>query len=439
MMGQILMSQKESYRNVILNDVINGKLTLREAAEELKLSYRQAKRVLARYRKAGPAGLIHKNRGRKSNRAYCVLFKENVLKRYNEIYEGFGPTLASEKLNEDGYKIKAETLRKWLIKDGQWSRHRKRRNYRKRRERRPCFGDLLQLDGSIHEWFGVGTGHTCLMNIVDDATGTTLSLMDTGETTKGAMSLLWEWIKHYGIPKAVYVDLKTLYVLPQKEKEIDLAEGLSVFGKACAKLGIKIIKAYSAQAKGRVERNHGVYQDRFVKELKLKKITTIEAANNLLYAGGFIKLLNNKFAKLPLDKNNGHRKLPSSVDLNDIFCWEIERVVQNDWTVRYKNSWYQINRTNPLTVRSGHKIIIIRHLDEVLSMKYKDKKINFTALEAKLEKPKENTITKKSTQELSLMCKNNSTNSPWRTYNPWWIKTKKQLVVNSDINCGKDV
>lgn len=433
------MSQKESYRNVILNDVINGELTLRGAAEDLKLSYRQAKRVLARYRKSGSAGLIHKNRGRKSNRAYCVLFKENVLKRYNEIYEGFGPTLASEKLEEDGYKINAETLRKWLIKDGQWSRHRKRKSYRKRRARRPCFGDLLQLDGSIHEWFGVGTGHTCLMNIVDDATGTTLSLMDTGETTKGAMSLLWEWIKRYGIPKAVYVDLKTLYVLPQKEKELDLEEDLSVFGKACAKLGIKIIKAYSAQAKGRVERNHGVYQDRFVKELKLKKITTIEAANDLLYAGGFIELLNKKFSKLPLDINDGHRKLSASINLNDTFCWEIERVVQNDWTVRYKNNWYQINKTDSTIVRSGHKVTIIRHLDGTLSIKYKDKKIEFTALKAKPEKPKENAIVKKSTLEFSLMCKKNSTNSPWRTYNPWWIKAKKQAVVNSDINCGKDV
>jgi hypothetical protein len=419
MKGQILMSQKESYRRAILEDVLTGKITLVEGSRLLKISYRQSKRILGRYRAEGVIGLVHKNRGVKSNRAFCEVLKEQVLKRYSELYEDFGPTLASEKLEDDGYKINSETLRKWLIKDGQWSRHRKRKSYRQRRERRPCFGDLLQLDGSIHEWFGVGTGHKCLMNMVDDATGKTLSLMDTGETTAGAMTLLCEWIKRYGIPKAIYVDLKMLYVLPLKEKDENQEEDLTVFGRACYKLGIKIIKAYSAQAKGRVERNHAVYQDRFVKELKLKGITTINGANKLLYENGFINTLNNKFAKLPFNSNDGHMKLPNSINLKNIFCWEEERLVQNDWTVRYKNGWYQIREANPLVVRAGYRILVKRHLDETLSMEYKNKKVDFVVLEGKPEKQKKKLAPKK------------SVDSPWRTYNPWWISNK---IKTANVN-----
>jgi len=432
--GNLLMSQKERGRKVVLENVLSGKMTLLEGGELMKVSYRQAKRILARYRAKGDKGLVHQRRGLLSNRAFSGEFKNKILKRYSEMYEGFGPTLASEKLEGDGYKIKAETLRKWLIKDGQWSKHRKRKSYRRRRERRPRFGDLLQLDGSIHEWFGVGAGHKCLMNMVDDATGTTLSLMAEGETTEGAMRLLQEWIRRYGVPKALYVDLKTLYVLPQKEKEEGIEDSLSVFGRACSKLGIKIIKAYSAQAKGRVERNHGVYQDRFVKEIRLRKLKTIEEANKLLYEDGFIEHLNKKFAKLPAEDKDGHRKLPEGLYLYDIFCWENDRTVQKDWTIRHKNKWYQIQETKPLIVRDGYKVLVKRHLDGKISIEYKNKKIAFEALKGKPEEKKKEIALQRTEQERSLISKRNSINSPWRTFNLNWLKKQRSVSVNNVVS-----
>ena len=149
------------------------------------------------------------------------------------------------------------------------------------------------MDGSIHPWFGDKHGKKCLLNLVDDATTTTLSLMADGETTQVIMMVLKQWIERYGIPQSIYVDLKSVYIAPKE---------LSVFEQACNRLGIEIIKAYSAPAKGRVERNHGVYQDRFVKELKLEGITTIEGANRLLI-DSFIDELNEKFAKEPLSNS----------------------------------------------------------------------------------------------------------------------------------------
>ena len=254
-MGHLVMSEKERQRKAWMAMVHEGNVTLGKAADALGVSYRQSKRIYRRYITEGDTGLTHRGRHRKSNRQHT--YKQEILTIYQCDYLNFGPTLAAEKLLEAGYHVDHDTLRLWLIENKLWCKQRKRSPHRQRRERKAQFGELVQMDGSIHDWFSSGK-HECLINMVDDATGKTLARMESGETIAGVMTALWRWIEKYGIPMAVYVDLKNVYV---SRKE----ENMCHFERACEKLGIRIIKAYSPQAKGRVERNHGVYQDRFVK------------------------------------------------------------------------------------------------------------------------------------------------------------------------------
>jgi hypothetical protein len=314
--------------------VKNKHLTVSEAAERLFISQRQMRRILRRYEAEGDPGLIHRHRGKTSNHACDFNFKKLVLGLYQTKYKGFGSTLAAEKITEeDKHPLSSETLRLWLKSEGLWGERRKRSSYRQQRKRREHFGDLLQLDGSFHPWFGEDYPTACLMNLVDDATGIIMALFDKEETTEAAMRLVQQWIERYGVPKSIYVDLKTVYVSPKTFKHNDLENGLTAafthFSKACAKLGIKIIKAYSPQAKGRVERKHAVFQDRFVKELQLKNIKDIPGANELL-KNDFLHQINKKFAKVPASEENAHRDVKLFGDLKQIFCWEYMRQVQND-------------------------------------------------------------------------------------------------------------
>lgn len=430
---KLMMSGKERQRKIILWGVKEGQFSLKEASERLGLSYRQVRRIYQRYLSAGDVGLVHESRGRRSTFAFNQEFKERVLLRYQERYEGFGATLACEKLCEEGYVLSHETLRLWLKGAGILAPTRKRSPYRKQRKRRERFGDLLQLDGSFHAWFGEDYPHACLMDLVDDATGTTLALLDEQETTSGAMSLLLRWILRYGVPKAIYVDLKTVYVSPKWRQEdvTEISPAFTHFSKACEKLGIKIIRAYSPQAKGRVERKHGVFQDRFVKELKLKEIKEIAGANALL-DNGFMEQLNQKFAKPPMDEKDAHRDRTLYGDLAQIFCWEYQRQVQNDWTIRFNNHCYQLHKSTKMMVRPKYKITVREHLDGSLSLWHQDKKLSFEEINYQ---PKQKMYEKKG-YDLSLRIKNAKQckhQSPWSKFNPGWLKTKPYSKIGQNV------
>lgn len=377
------MSEKERKRKGTYEIVRQGLWTLKEASEHLRMSYRQCRRSYRRFVVEGDAGLVHKARGRASNRGKEPAFREAVLKRYSEVYEGFGPTLAAEKLAEDGYTVDQETLRRWLIAEGQWERRRKRKAYRSRRERRARFGELVQMDGSFHAWFGEEYPTACLINLVDDATGIKLPLMNDEETTEGCMRALWQWIKKYGIPKALYTDRKNVYITdrePTLDEQLAGEEPKTAFGKACDKLGIQIITARSPQAKGRVERAHGVFQDRLVKELKLKGVTTIEEAN-VLMEGGFVDNLNSKFAKPARDEKDSHRPVPQGLDLAQVFCFEEYRVVANDWTIRYHNRVFQICRDNNPRPNPKNKVLVRTLLDGSILLMYEDNSLGYREIE----------------------------------------------------------
>ena len=387
MEGHLLMSRKELGRKSVLELVKSGRITLVEAAKRMKLSYRQTLRVYTRFVAQGDAGLLHCRRGQPSNRAYPPTFRTKVLKRYRERYQphDFGPTLAAEKLAEEGLCVDHETLRRWLLAEGDWKKRRKRRAHRMRRERRPHFGELVQLDGSHHNWFGPNKDKACLMNMVDDATSATVGLMDHQETTEAAMNILRRWIEKFGIPVALYTDKKNVYITgrePTVEEQLADEKPKTAFAKACYKLGIEIIAANSPQAKGRVERSNGTYQDRFLKELALRNITTCTTADKLL-ANGFTDSLNDKFAVAPSGKEDYHRPLPKGIDLDDIFCLEEERIVQNDWCIRHENKHYQILKENTPLPKPKDKILVRTHLDGRTQLLYRQKALDFKAITPK--------------------------------------------------------
>jgi len=213
------MSRRELRRVEVLARVASEELKLVDAGKMLGLSYRQVKRLWRRYREEGPEGLKHRSAGRESNRAKPKKFRERVLrlvqKKYSgEVGERFGPTLAAEHLeSEDQLPVPAETLRRWMLAEGLWSRARKRRQHRRRREPKAHFGELVQMDGSFHRWFEQRGPEGCLMNLVDDATATTLGRIGAQETTWTAARLLRRWIEQYGVPLALYTDWHAVYLL----------------------------------------------------------------------------------------------------------------------------------------------------------------------------------------------------------------------------------
>jgi transposase len=383
MAGKLPMGQKELLRAKVIDQVVQNQISLKDAAIKLKVSYRQVKRIYKVYREQGDKGLIHGNQGKPSGRSKGQEIRKQAIALYQEHYSDFGPTLASEKLVEcHGLTIDHETLRRWLMTDQLWTRHRRRKIYRSRRDPRSCFGELVQFDGSHHDWFEGRRAKCCLMNMVDDATGISLSFLSEQETTVDAMTLLWRWIELYGIPQAVYCDKKNAYVLnrePSIEEQLAGIEIKSHFEIACEKLGIEVIVANSPQAKGRVERNHGVYQDRFVKELRLAKINSIQEANRFLKET-YLPRMNQKFGKRPLLPDDAHAPLLDALGLQEIFCFESVRILSNDFVIRYNNRLFQIAKDQKSLPRPKDKLIIREQLDRTICILWQNTTLGYQEL-----------------------------------------------------------
>jgi transposase len=378
------MGTKELLRAREMARIKAGEASLGQVATRLKVSRRQARRIWARYKKAGEAGLVHGNLGKASNRRLPADIREAALQAYGEEYQDFGPTFASEKLlQRQGIGVDHETLRRWLLAEGLWKRQRRSSAYRSRRRRRERFGELVQFDGSHHDWFEERAGGCCLMNMVDDATGRTLSIMVDQETTEAAMRLLWAWIVLYGIPQALYCDRKNAFVLdrdPTVKEQLAGIVPVSPFQFACQRLGIEVIVAHSPQAKGRVERNHGVYQDRFVKELRLAGISSIQAANEFLQST-YLPDVNARFAKAAAQPEDAHVPLLSKIDLRDVFCFQDQRVVSRDWVVQFERRAYQIPSDIRHRPAPGQTVIVRKWLDSSVHWYWKEKPLPVRELE----------------------------------------------------------
>jgi transposase len=357
------MSEKERKRLGVMEQVKCGAISIAEAAESLGLSYRQARRVHTRFVRGGVSGLIHAGCGKESNRRLDEGIRDEALEFYEQHLEGYGPTLAAEVLAEDfDVHIHRETLRRLLHEHHLIVPRCRERQHRRRRKRRSCFGELVQIDGSLHHWFGPDEPACCLMVMVDDATGRTLCFFSEQETTEAAFRVYRKWVERNGAPEALYADRKNVYVVQREATESELATGSgaqSDFGRACWRLGTCIIQAHSPQAKGRVERMNGLLQDRLVKELERRSIRTIDAANAMI--DGFTDRLAEKFAVAPASDVDRHRKRPSKAVLDETLCWEEERTVGRDWTISYKGVTYQIER-QATTLRPYGRVSVRRYL-----------------------------------------------------------------------------
>jgi transposase len=384
------MSTRELTRAGVLARVAAGTLSLKSAAAVMAVSYRQAKRLYGRYRAEGAKGLKHRSAGRRSNAARETE-RAHVLALVRDKYSGpiderFGPTLAAEHLaSEDGVLVHHDTLRRWMLAAGLWSRARKRSPHRRRRERMAHFGELVQLDGSFHPWFEKRGAQSCLLTMVDDATGRSLGAFGAQETIWAAARVLRTWIEQYGIPRALYTDWKNVYVRPPNQEErVTGAEPLTQFGRMCAKLGITIIPASSPQAKGRIERHHGTHQDRLVKKLRRREIADLTTANVFLEAEYWADH-NRRFATAPAATDDFHVAVPRGLALEAVFRLEETRTVANDWVVRYANRHFQLARQSPQPPARS-TVQVFEDAAGQIEIRYRDRRMHWTEIAAPLLK-----------------------------------------------------
>jgi transposase len=386
------MSTKELRRAGVLARVTAKTLTLKAAAVLMDVSYRQAKRLYRRYRRAGASGLKHRSAGRPSNRRTPGRRRARALALIRAKYSGdvdrrFGPTLAAEHLaSEDGLTVDHETLRRWMLAAGLWSRVRKRSPHRRRRERMAHFGELVQLDGSFHPWFEDRGPQSCLLTLVDDATGRSLGRFGAQETIWAAVGVLRAWIARYGLPRALYTDWKNVYVRrPTEAEQATGAAPLTQFGRMCAVLGIRIIPASSPQAKGRIERNHGTQQDRLVKKLRRKGIADLIAANAFLEAEYWADH-NHRFAQAPASPEDYHVAVPRGVRLDQVFRLATQRSVSNDWVVRYDNRLLQLARQSGRPPARS-TVVVYEAPEGTLEIRYRDRVMRWTEVTGPLARP----------------------------------------------------
>ena len=385
-MGSVRLNKKERRRLEVLKKVEAGKVSRRKGAELLGLSYRQMLRVIKRFAEKGAVGVEHGLKNRKSNRRIDGDRRKRILKLYKSTYLGFGPTLAAEYLSSAAQEsIGVETLRHWLIEEGLWQARRQGVRHRQWRERRECWGELVQMDGSEHLWFESRRAKATLMVMIDDATNWTYAKFFEGETTASAMTIFGAYVGWYGLPRGLYVDRDTIYEIT-RDSTVDEAlrdvGPLTQFGRAMETLDVELICAHSPQAKGRVERRHGVLQDRLLKALRLKKIKTLEAANEFL-DGEFLDDLNGRFhvdARSPTDL---HRSVPPGVKLEHVLCYQEKRQVQNDWTVSWCSRILQLGPRHRRLGLAKKKILVSELLDGTLRLTHRNETLDWEELPAR--------------------------------------------------------
>jgi len=375
-----MMSRQERQRIGIMVGVKAEELSLVEAAEVLGLSYRQTKRVWKRYQADGDAGLVHRLRGQPGKRRKPPKLRAKILARVAERYPDFGPTLAAEYLVQDGLPVDHETLRRWLLAAGQRTVRRRRQRHRQWRERKPCFGAMVQLDGSHHDWFEGRRAPCVLMVMVDDATNRLWSRFFEEETTHASYDTLEGWGRRYGLPQSLYVDRDSIYRcegLGSLAEQIAGKAPQTQFGRAMEQLGVELILAHSPQAKGRVERMNGVLQDRLVKALRLAGISDLAKANEFL-AKTYLSAHNRKFRYEPASPADAHQAVPRN--LNEVLSWEEPRVVQRDWTVACGGKWYQLDPQHAALSLVGKQVIVRTLRDGRVQLERAGVKLKWKAL-----------------------------------------------------------
>lgn len=374
---RIEMSQRERDRLKVMSLVSQGKRTQVEAGRLLDLTPRQIRRIQRRLESQGDVAVVHKLRGRPSNRRIDPGSRQKILAAYRSDLAGFGPTFAAEKLAQRGLAVAVRTLRQWLVAEGIWQRQRKRDRHRHRRDRRECFGELVQADGSHHDWLEGRGQWMVLVVMIDDATSRTIARFYPAETTEAYMDLLGRYLRKRGRMKAMYVDKDSIFRAEKRDADY-VQPTLTQFRRALGELEIDLILANSPQAKGRVERFNKTAQDRLVKELRLAGARTIEQANEVLEKV-FLPWFNRRCAVAPASANDAHRPLHQSMNLAAILSIQDKRHVTNDYTIRLDNQLYQLLPPALPGLRGGY-VTIEKRLDGTMHVRFKGHYLKCKAL-----------------------------------------------------------
>jgi len=342
----IIMSPEELRRVSVINQAIARAITQKKTAEIIEISERQARRLIKRVREEGDMGIIHRSRGKPGQRRIDEKVRAKAIELCREKYWDFGPTFASEKLYElDKIKVNHDTLRCWLIDTDKDKRdwQRQVRPHRKWRQRKDCFGEMVQIDGSHHDWLEGRGPWLILMGYVDDATGITFGRFYDYEGTMPAMDSLMRYIEKYSIPQSIYLDGHKTYKSTRKQtigEQLRNEMPMTQFERAAKELGIIVIHAHSAPAKGRIERGFGTHQDRLIKEMRLAGIKTKDEANKFLE--WYLPKHNKKFGISPAKKANLHRKSPGKKELKKILCIQTRRHLGNNAVIGHNSKFYQV-------------------------------------------------------------------------------------------------
>jgi len=437
------MSRKERDRLKVVATLAEGRLTQIAAVRLLRLSGRQVRRILRRYEADGDAGLVHRARGRPSNRRLPEALRRRVMREVARSYGDFGPTLAAEKLEErDGLAVSRETLRQWMTAAGLWKPRRPAREVHLWRPRRSSFGELVQMDTSEHGWFeGRAAAEPVLVSMIDDATGRQRKRFFPSDTTEANLEMLGRWLRRHGRPGAIYADRDSIFKVNREPTGAEALAGRQAetqFGRALRELGIEYIPAGSPQAKGRVERSFQTDQDRLVKELRLRGIRSIAAANAYLEAE-YVPMLNRRFTAPAASTVDAHRPI-QGYDLAAILTVQTVRTVASDYTVRHGGRRYQIRRRSITGGLRGGKVIVEERLDGSRRLRFRGRYLRFRELPMVLTPSRRATATRRRGEAASgpppgppaASPRRPAANHPWRQ--PFQKKRTFLLCTKEDIS-----
>jgi transposase len=372
---ELRMSRKQRDRLKVLEQLKQRQISQRQAAQWLGLSARQVRRLERRYAAQGDCGLMHRGRGKPSNRRIGAEREAQAKQWLKAVYHDFGPTLAAEKLEErQGIVVSRETVRGWMRQLGLWSARRKSRPHRRRRPRRACFGELVQLDTSAHDWLEGRGPALMLLTMIDDATGIKLSRFAPADTSLANMEIVKCWIERYGRPLTLYTDWASHFKQTLCAGEQATPTQIE---RALGELDIQLICAHSPQAKGRVERSHGIDQDRLIKELRLAGICTLEGANGFLEQH-YLPTNNARFGIQPADAADAHRPV-DGLPLDSILSIQDQRCVARDLTVQVDGLTWQLEPEPGLRGLASQRVTVERRIDGSMHLRWGARWLHYRA------------------------------------------------------------
>jgi hypothetical protein len=375
-LGYLIMSKRELDRAQLMLLIRERRRTQVQVAEQLDLTLRQVERLYRAFKAGGPAALVSRKRGRPSGRRKPEAERAAVLELVRARYADFGPTLAREKLSElHGVRVSLEALRQWMIGAGLWlPRAQRRQRPHPPRYRRPCLGELVQIDGCDHEWFEARGPRCVLLVFVDDATSRIMQLrFVASESTFDYFAAVRRYIKEHGKPVAFYSDKASIFRVNARAPRC--GPNATQFARAMGELNIDVLCANSPQAKGRVERAHQTLQDRLVKELRLRGINNPDEANR--FAPEFIEDYNRRFGRDPADPRDAHRPLRTDEDLGEILRWKEQRTLSHNLTVHYKRHLYLVDDSPQARAVRG-KVVEVHELEDG-TVKIRHRAVELTA------------------------------------------------------------